>query len=160
MEPQNKGTLNLENELKAFRMMFVTIAGSIIVFAFVAFGLSSVKDLFIPALAGNKIVIAMAIVAGLSLFFAFRLYRNGILKLTSSGTPLQERIIAYRRVIVRFLALCEFPAMMAAVLFMLSRSFNLGLVIIICVAAILSKWPTKQKMENDLQLDWKEKQGF
>ena len=160
MESLKQGPVNLENELKAFRMMFITIAGSVIVFAFVAFGISAVKDLFIPALAGNRIVIAMAIVAGLSLFIAFRLYKEGISKLASSGAPLQDRVIAYRRVIVRFLALCEFPAMLAAVLFMLSRSFNLGLVIIICVAAILSKWPTKQKMENDLQLDWKDKQEF
>ena len=160
MDPLNTANINLKTELKAFQLMFVTIAGSVIIFALVAFGISSVKDMFIPALASTEVFIIMAVLAVVSLLIAFSIYRKGISNLPDAGTTLQNRIIAYRRVNVKFLAFCEAPAMLAAVLFMLSKSFNLSVIIIICVGAMLSKWPTRQRMENDLKLDWKEQQEF
>ena len=160
MEPVNTNEFNFRNELKLFRLMFFSIAGSVVLFTGVVLLVSSFKDMKIPALAGNEVFIIMILLTVVSILLAFRSYNNGISNLPDAATPVQERVVAYRKVIVKFLAFCEFPAMLSGILLMLTGSMNLIIIIAVCVAVMLLKWPTAARMETDLQLTWQEKQDL
>lgn len=105
----------------------------------------------------NRIFIGIAVALALiCLLIASQLYRKGILAAKNLTGPLNNKLNNYRSFLVKYLALCEGPALFGVVIFLITGEFWVLAITGIMLMAMLSVAPTPKRVITDLNLDWKE----
>jgi len=160
MMDENSPT-NLKADLRSNSILFYALITGVIMFLVIIIALikfagnfSKVDDSF-----GRILLITASVIATICLIAAFLNYKK-VMSQILPGSPLAERSNIYRSGLIRFSALCEGAALFSVIGFFLTGDFRFVLIIAILLLAMLSKRPTKQRMIDELQLNWQEQQQF
>ncbi len=72
--------------------------------------------------------------------------------------PLNEKLNQYRSFLIKYLAFCEGPALFCIVVFIMTGDARILTIAAVLLVAMLAITPSKKRVVNDLNLDWKEQQ--
>ncbi|MBL7731208.1 MAG: hypothetical protein JNM88_08530 [Chitinophagaceae bacterium] len=153
-----------KGQLKAMRIFCIALVTGVVLFAIIVTALlQSFKEPLIKVAELPDRNLFLYVAAGLGLLglvMAFRIYSRKLPVIQNSGQKLTDKMSAYQRLLIIFLALCEGPALFSViVLFLTSRYEVLGITVVL-VAAMVSKLPTRSKLVTLLQADMNEAQQF
>lgn len=89
-------------------------------------------------------------------FFANKAYRETAI--VKNLTSLTGKLNQYRAILIKYMALCEAPALFSIIAFFLSGEYLLLMITGVMLAAMFSKMPFKSKVISELTIDWKEQE--
>jgi hypothetical protein len=92
----------------------------------------------------------------------FMLARKGYNKGTGiakdSLISLPDKLNQYRATLILYMALCEGPALFGIILFYLTGNYFMFIITAMMIAAMLAKAPARQRVVDDLGLDWQQQE--
>jgi len=153
-----QGTTNAD--IKSLRILCAALMVGMIIFTAIAVAINSFDPIANDSLQVYS-NIALAVSVGFALIFfltARYFFSKRMIAIKNSSVNVYEKLNQYRTAFVSYMALCEAPGLLAVVLFLLSGVYWLLLVPIAMILAIAAKFPTKQKLINDMELNWTEQQ--
>lgn len=141
--------------MRGIRIFFIAIIAGAVFFAVVGLFIHQYNGLLAPeAKEYEKIFLTIAAVIGLvCLVAALNGYTKGIAAAREPHS-LKDKLNQYRVVLIRFIALCEGPALFGIIMFIITGNYNFFIVTAVMLAAMLSKAPTRKRVAEDLALDW------
>jgi hypothetical protein len=102
----------------------------------------------------DKIFLAVvSVIAVICLISAFHHYNKQMLLVLNSDMGLKQKLETYRAALIRFMALCEGPALFGVIAFFLTGNYWFVLITLCMLALMMIKKPTKSRMITELQLD-------
>jgi hypothetical protein len=152
--------VNTNVYLQNLRILSIALITGMILFAGVVFALNAFDVVLITEFQDYSEIVIIASVGFAFIFFliARHLFGQKMQEIKSSSVNISDKLNHYRAAFVSYMALCEAPGLLAVVLFLLSGIYWLLLVTIAMILAMAAKFPTKQKLINDMELDWTEQQ--
>jgi drug/metabolite transporter (DMT)-like permease len=148
-----------KEQLKANNILFSALFAGVVMFLIVAVVLIKFQGKFSDGDNFNKILlIVVLIIAAICLVSAYSIYKKRISDAANSILPLTEKLNNYRTILIIYLALCEGAALFSIICLILTGNFWSIAVTAGMLIAMLLKRPTRQRLINDLQLDWQEQQ--
>jgi hypothetical protein len=151
-------TGNIQATIRANRILATAMITGVSFFTLVSLVMtinySSPKELW-PLL----FIIAAALGA-ISFAIAFTMYRKKMQQAGNGNLTLFQRLEIHRTALIVYLALCEVPALAATGAVFITGRRELVIVTICMLAAMMLKFPSKEKLVNDLKLNWQEEQGL
>jgi hypothetical protein len=151
---------NTNAYLQNLRILSIALITGMILFAGVVFALNAFDVVLITEFQDYfEIVIAGS--AGFAFIFfliARHLFGKKMQEIKTTSVNIYDKLNQYRAAFVSYMALCEAHGLFAIVLFLLSGIYWLLLVTIAMILAMAARFPTKQKLINDMDLDWAEQQ--
>lgn len=107
----------------------------------------------------DQIFLAMAGgIAFICLISALKIYGNRIKLIKEQNLTLYQKLFDHRAALIIYFALCEGPALFALISFMLTGNYWFMIIVAVMLLAMIVKLPSRQRVINELQLDWKEQQ--
>jgi len=151
---------NKNADIRSLRILSIALITGMILFAAVVIGLNAFDAILVEKFQYYaEIVIAVSAGFAFVLFLIARhLFGKKMQAIKNTSVNISDKLNQYRTAFVSYMALCEAPGLLAIVLFLLSGVYWLLLVTIAMILAMAAKFPTKQKLINDMELDWKEQQ--
>jgi hypothetical protein len=150
-----------KENLRAMRILSAALATGASLFAIICIVMDKLKqdDEAAPMKKYEAIFLAISIGAAFICFLsALANYKRGLAIAKGSLISLDERLNLYREALIRYLALCEIPTLLAIIFFFFAGYYYLLLVRAAMIVAMLTKWPSKNRVITDLELDWKQQQ--
>jgi len=149
-----------KENLRATRIVFVAIVSGAVIFAIIIFAINKMQDDLAPKTKeyANLFLYLSSAIAAFCLAIAISGYKKGIVPAKDSLIPLQDKLNIYRATLIRYIALCEGSALFSIIAFFLTGSYYLFLITALSIAVMLLKAPTRQRVSDDLALDWKQQQ--
>ena len=101
--------------------------------------------------------------AGLALLCitqAIRIYKQGITDIRNSMQPLNNKLNQYRELLIKYMALCEGPALFSIIVFFLFGDYLVLIITGFMLLLMLIRMPQKRKMVTELALNDQEQQGL
>ena len=148
-----------KEQLKANAILFSALFVGVIIFLLLAVVLIKFNGKFSDNDDLDKILlVVVSIIAAICLVSAFSIYKRQINGLVNSVLPLTEKLNNYRAILIVYLALCEGAALFSIISLILTGNFWSIAVTATMLAAMLIKRPSRQRVINELQLDWQEQQ--
>ena len=145
--------------MQSIRVLFGAIAGGLVLFAAISAAVFY-RSPASPEMANNSMMffgIAMMITV-IIITAAFVVYKKMLLSLKGTAKPLQEKLNAYRAMMIVFLALCEGPGLLGVSFFILTGNLYLLLVPLVSIIVMLAQFPSKANIVNQLELTWQEQE--
>ena len=156
MIPTGNNTSNIKT-LKVF--YFATIIGAI-VFAGVIISVAKFSPLKEQVL--NDYLDYVLILASVFAVIFYMIARNSFARKVSdirnSSVNTLEKLNLYRTALISYMGLCEAPALLAFVFFLLTNNYLLLLIGAIMLLAMAIKFPSRERLIADMSLDGKEQQ--
>ncbi|HEY6504002.1 MAG TPA: hypothetical protein VIZ28_08520 [Chitinophagaceae bacterium] len=154
--PQVPGTP--KEILRATRIFYGAIIAGAILFGVIVFALNNIQGPLMPELKeyGNIFLYAAAGMAILCLLVAFNSYNKGVAAAKDPLIPLPAKLNLYRNTLVRYAALCEAPALFSIIVLFMTANYASLIITAGMIAAMLAKSPTRQRVIDELALDWKQ----
>ena len=153
-------TGNPPSEIRALRIVCIAMVMGVGLFAGIVL-LIPVFDANDSAFFYNYSFTLFYVIAALALgclLAARYLYSRKMQDIRNANVNIQGKLNLYRGALISYLAFCEFPALLATILYILTANKWLLLVPAVMVLAMVSKFPSKQKLVSDMVLDWKDEQ--
>jgi hypothetical protein len=149
-----------KENLRAARIVFWAIIAGAVIFSIIVFIINKIQGHLMPEAEqyATLFLYIVSIVAAVCLIIAMRTYKKGVAVAKESLIPLQDKLNLYRTTLVRYIALCEGPAIFSIVAFFVTGNYYLFVITAIMIAAMLAKAPTRQRVTNELALDWQQQQ--
>lgn len=151
-----------KENLRAIRVFCIAIIAGVTVFAGVMLGINSVSGPVMETTENpdtkNIFLAVCGILALACLYFANKHYNKKISEARSSGDTLMARLNVYRNALIRYMALCDFPAMFAIISYFTTGDLVLLLVVGVMLAAMFWKAPFGKKWITELNADWKDQE--
>lgn len=146
--------------LKSLRIFCIALISGIIMFSCIVFGLSYFEPGATGSLRGYfGIAITVSIVFALACFLIARqLFGKKMQAIRNDSVNVSEKLNQYRAALISYMALCDAPALLAIILFFLTGIYWLLLVVLMMLLAMAMKFPNKQRIAEDMGLDWKEQE--
>lgn len=79
------------------------------------------------------------------------IYPRQVKKLKESNQTSREKLEKFRKILMTHLALCEFPALLAIIFFMVFGQFLFFLIVAMCVVEMAKKYPFSGKIDTIIQ---------
>jgi hypothetical protein len=149
-----------KNNLKAIRILFYALITGVLLMSAIIIGVNGIRDKDTYSIKGSENIF-LAIAAGLAIvcFLTARSgYNKGIIPIKDPLISLIGKLNQYRAALIRYLALCEMPAIFAAILFFMSGDYLFLVITAAMLVAMLSKSPTLERLVTDLDLSSQEEQ--
>jgi hypothetical protein len=141
-------------QLKATSILFNALLIGVLLMLIIAVGLikfggklSQFDDSF-----DNILLFIAGVVAVMCVLRAFSGYRKRLNTVDISTANFDVKFNSYRAAMIFYLALCEGPALLAVIAFMLTGNYWFVMITLVMLAAMFVKRPTKEKVINELQL--------
>jgi uncharacterized membrane protein YhaH (DUF805 family) len=148
-----------KQQLKANNILFTALFFGVVMFLLIAIAVIKFQGKFSSDDNFDKILlIVLLIIATVCMISAIAIYKKRIRDTVNSGSSLTDKLNNYRNILIIYLALCEGAALFSVICLILTGNFWSIAVTTAMLAAMLFKRPTKQRVINDLQLDWQEQQ--
>lgn len=150
-QPDQAGTPG--EKLKAMRIlvlalitgasMFTLIVAALQVFTLAGpkKGIEDIKDILLYVAAGLGLI---AVVAANKSYLA----QTG--KLREQPLSLNEKLDIYRTILIRYMALCEAPALFGVIVYFLTGDHIIVIMVAVALAAMLYRLPSKNKIISEL----------
>jgi hypothetical protein len=149
-----------KEELRAIRIIFGAIIAGALIFALIVNVIHYIQGPLAPEAKeyAHFFLYAAAGLAAICLVIAMNGYNKGITVAKETLISLPDKLNQYRLSLVRYIALCEAPALFSIVAFFVTGNYLLFIITGIMIAAMLLKAPTLKRVTDDLGLDWKQQQ--
>lgn len=152
---------NPKDNLRMMKILVAALIIGIVLFSVMAYVINQLNgrildelDTFIDTI----LISAAVILAVVCLSLAIVIYTKQVKALKNLSLPLNERLNNYRAILIKFMALCEGPALFTIIVFFLTGDFRVFVVTTILTATMFLKMPTKQRIIDVLQLNWSDQQ--
>jgi O-antigen/teichoic acid export membrane protein len=148
-----------KEQLKANNILFTALISGIVMFLLIAVVLIKFQGKFSDNDNFDRIfLIVVSIIAVICLVSAVSIYNKRINDTANSALPLLEKLNNYRPILIIYLAFCEGAALFSVTCLILTGNFwSIGVTTTMLIAMFFKR-PTRQRLINDLQLDWQEQQ--
>lgn len=150
-----------KEQLRAIRILFAAIIIGAMLFAIVMAVLDKVAQGALAPETRKYADLFLYIASGFAficLVVAFSSYRKSMAAAKDALIPLPNKLNLYRAALVRYIAVCEGAALFSIIAFFLTGNYNLFLITAVMIAAMLWKTPTRQRVKDELALDWQQQQ--
>ena len=149
-----------KEELRAIRIIFGAIIAGALIFAIIVLVLNMMQGPAAPEVKEYEHIFlyAAAGLAAVCFVIAISRYNKGITLAKDSLISLQDKLNQYRLSLVRYIALCEGPALFSIVAFFMTGNYFLFIITGLMIIAMLFKAPVLKRVTDDLELDWKQQQ--
>jgi len=148
---------NLKGSVKAMTVLFYALFAGVIIFLLIILGLLQLQIKFLEGDDIDKIFLIVALViAVICLVSAVSVYNKRVSEIANSTLSLTEKLNSYRATLILYLALSEGPAMFSIICLLLTGNYWCMAVTAGMLIAMLFKKPSRQKLIDELQLDWQD----
>ena len=144
--------------LKGTLVLFIAIVAGIFIFMLAAVLIGQNRGALMPALnkQHNMLSIVMAAVAFGGLFLARKILDKDLASAKNSLNPLNEKLSMHRQALIKYLIICEMPAMLSIILFLLTANFIFEVYAGVFLGFMLTVLPVKKKVIEQLELSQQE----
>lgn len=146
-------------DIRAMKILFNAILAGAIMFSLIVLGLNTVNQPVSPFKEFENIVLGVALAISLGCFVVARnSYNRSMDAAKDSLISLPDKLNEYRAALIRYLALCEGPALVGIILFFVTGNYFMFIITALMIAAMLAKVPGRQRVIDELALDWQQQQ--
>src|SRR5258705_6082789 len=126
-----------KEDLRAARILFGALMAGAIMFSIIVVALNLMQPAVSPFREYENIVLgAVAAIALVCLFIARNQYSKGIAIAKDSLISYPDKLNQYRATLIRYMALCEGPALLGIILFFVSGNYLMLIITIVMLVAI------------------------
>lgn len=100
----------------------------------------------------------MASISMVCLVIAWRTLRKGVTAAKNSLNHLSDKLSQYRNSLIRYMAICDWPAIANIIVFMLTGNFIFLVFASVLLGFMLAAMPIKRRVVSALELDWQQQQ--
>lgn len=147
--------------VRAMQVLFLALAAGVVLFALVAAILLLVNGPLLEPenLVHSNILLSVVLVVAVTCALGARSYYTKMIGM-GSGTiiSLNDKLNQYRAALIIYMALCEGPAIFSVIIFLLTGKFIILIITALLVAVMCVKAPTRNRIIQELKLDWREQQ--
>ncbi|MEI9908639.1 MAG: FAD-linked oxidase C-terminal domain-containing protein [Bacteroidota bacterium] len=149
-----------KEELRAIRIIFGAIIVGVLLFGLIVNVINYMQGSLAPEAKeyAHFFLYAAAGLAAICLVIAMNGYNKGTTVAKETLISLPDKLNQYRLSLVRYIALCDVPALFSIVAFFVTGNYFLFIITVVMIAAMLLKAPTLKRVTDDLGLDWKQQQ--
>ena len=143
--------------VRAIRIFFMAIISGSLIFTGMVLFLDSIGTSTASVKDGKNIFLFVA--AGIAVICfgaAWTGYNKGIAAAKDSLISLTGKLNLYRTTLIKYVALCEMPALFGIIAFYVTGNYLTLVITAAMLAAMLIKAPVKKRIVDDLALDWKQ----
>ncbi|HSU27999.1 MAG TPA: hypothetical protein VLJ68_06445 [Chitinophagaceae bacterium] len=153
--PEQKGSY-----IRALRILAIALMVGVIVFYILAVALRLVDFMDTTLLQDYAvyIVIGLGVVAALFFIGGRNFFNKKIETIKNSSETIGEKLNLYRSALIICYAAFEGIAIFAIILFIVTGNFWFSGIVFLMLLAMISKFPTRQRVIDQLGLDWNEQQ--
>jgi MFS family permease len=147
-----------KENLRATLIIFSGIVTGVFVFMLVAVFISQTNGPFVPGLNKYQTIITWGIAAFslVCLIVGRHVLRKDILAAKISLNPLNDKLNKYRSSLIRYLVICEVPALLGVILFMLTGNFVFQVFSAVLLGFMLAAAPIRRRAAAALELNGSE----
>jgi len=147
--PTPKGSLRIT------LVLFTAIVVSVLIFMLIALFIEQTKGPLMPQLNKYTTIFTglMAVLLIVCFLVAKRVFNKGIAAAKNSLNPLHGKLNQHRLSLIRYLVICEIPAIVSIVLFMLTGDFIFQVFAAIFLGFMLALTPVSRRVVALLELD-------
>jgi len=156
-----KGTV--KEQLRAIRIIVVAISSGIILFTAIIAAIVYFSGPFLEKeeVPGSTFFLGISVLFAIVFFYiAINRFNKKLTEIKNGLNSLADKLNLYRTAIILYLGLCELPALISAIIFLLTGNYYLLIITGVAVYLMFSKFPSGGKMADELNLDLKERQQF
>jgi hypothetical protein len=141
--------------LKQMQILAIAMSAGVFLFILVAVILNQLNGPLMPEMLEHKktLTIVVAISSFITLLIAKQTWTKAIQAAKISLNPLSDKLNQYRTALVKYLALCEVPALAGIILFLFTGEFIFIAIAAVMVGYMLANLPAKKKVIENLELD-------
>jgi hypothetical protein len=148
---------DIKANLRSTRILFGAIVMGAVLLALVVLGLHATDALGPATMAPGDAIRGIVAAGGLvCIFIAFSGYRKAAAATKNLTGSLNDKLVHHRSFLTRYMAICDFAAIASILTFFLTGDVLLLIVTGVVILAMLYMAPTKNRLINDLGLDWNE----
>lgn len=146
--------------LRAIRVFFGAIITGVVIFAVIIVVMIKLQGqmMYEGEEYQDVFLYVLGAVAAVCWIVAVNTYNKGIMAAKDSLIPLSDKLNLYRGALIRYVALCDGPAIFGIIVFFMTANYIALGVTGIMIIAMLAKTPTLKRVVDDLALDWKQQQ--
>ncbi len=149
-----------ESFIRGISILTIALITGVVVFFIIGVVLTLIGFVETNALKeiSTYIFIGLSFVAIL-VFIGYRNFFNKkINAIKNTAETTKEKLNLYRSALIKCLAAFEGIALFSVILFMLTGNYWFGGIVLLMLFAMLSNFPTRQRVIDQLGLDWNEQQ--
>ncbi|MEP7374877.1 MAG: hypothetical protein ABI675_15880 [Chitinophagaceae bacterium] len=154
MSSSATSSASAKENLRATLIIFFGIVTGVFVFMLVAIFIGQNKDPLVPDLNKYQTVITwgIGIFSLICLIVGRQILSKGTTAAKNSLNPLPEKLSQYRSSLVRYLVICEVPALSGVILFMLTGNFVFQVFAAVFLGFMLGVAPIRRRVVAALEL--------
>ena len=138
-----------KKNLKVTMILFVSVTISVLIF------IGQSKGALIPELSKHKIFLtwSMAALSIICFRMSKRIFNKGIATAKNSLNSVNDKLNQHRSALIKFLVICEMPALLSILLFMFTGDFVFQVYAAIFLGFMLTMTPVPRRVAASLELD-------
>jgi hypothetical protein len=146
--------------LRSIRVVFGAIITGALIFAIVVIVLIKLQGRQMPETEEYQHIFlyVLAGVAAICWIVAINTYNKAMVAAKDSLILLPGKLNLYRSALIKYIALCEGPALFGIIVYFMTANYIALAITGIMIVAMLAKTPTLKRVADDLALDWKQQQ--
>jgi hypothetical protein len=158
MSSSATSSASAKENLRATLIIFFGIVTGVFVFMLIAIFMNQANGPLIPGLDKYHTIITWGAGAFslVCLVVGRQVLRKGTAAAKNSLNPLQDKLSQYRSSLIRYLAICEVPASLGVILFMLTGNFVFQLFSAVFLGFMLAVAPIRRRVVAALELNGSE----
>jgi hypothetical protein len=159
-EPVNMNTTPRE-AVRSMQVLFWALVGGVVLFALTVVLMQLINGpLWEPDNgAQSNILVSVAIIVSITCMLGARSYYAKTVALGSRQLfSLGDKLNQYRAALIIYMALCEGPALFSVIILLLTGKYLVVIITVLLVTMMCLKAPTRNRIIQELKLDWREQQ--
>lgn len=147
--------------VRSLRILFGALVGAVVLFAIAVVLIHLLNGpLYEPdSLAQSNLLVSVAAVVALACMAGARSYYHKTLNMGAGNLfSLHDKLNHYRAAMIIYLALCEGPAIFSIIILLLTGKYITLIITALLVTMMCLKMPTRNRIIQELKLDWREQQ--
>lgn len=147
-----------KGSLRITLIFFIAVVLSVLIFMLISVFIEQTKGPLMPQLSkyNNIFTWSMAILLILSFLVAKRVFNKGIAAAKNSLNPLNDKLNQHRSALIKYLVICEIPAIVSILLFLFIGNFVFQVYAAIFLGFMLAMTPVPRRVTASLELDGQE----
>ena len=138
-----------KDEVRAMRILLYAVVGGAVLLSIIVLALNGMMGSVSPVKEYEKIVLGIALAISLICFIVARNgYNEGIAIAKDSLISLPDKLNQYRSTLIRYLALCEGPAIFGIILFFVTGNYFMFIIPAVMISRNADQSPRPPKADR------------
>ncbi len=144
-----------KGSLRITLIFFIAVVMSVLIFMLIAVFIEQTKGPLMPQLSkyNNIFTWLMAVLLIICFLVAKRVFNKGIAAAKNSLNPLNDKLNQHRSALIKYLVICEIPAIVSILLFLFIGNFVFQVYAAIFLGFMLAMTPVSRRVAASLELD-------